>query len=79
MNDTKNENENKFEINKTILKYEDRNGKKVMNKIDINNYETIIEKVCKLNDDIYAYLIPLIKTDIEDLKKEEEYKIPNFS
>jgi len=78
VNDTKNENENKFEINKTILKYEDRNGKKVMNKIDINNYETIIEKVCKLNDDIYAYLIPLIKTDIEDLKKEEEYKIPNF-
>ena len=79
MNDTKNENENKFEINKTILKYEDRNGKKVMNKIDINNYETIIEKICKLNEDIYTYLIPLIKTDIEDLKKEEEYKIPNFS
>ena len=74
----KNENENEFEINKSILKYEDRNGKKVMNKKDLNNYETIIEKICKQNDDIYAYIIPLIKIDIEDLKKEEEYKIANF-
>ena len=72
------ENENEFEINKTILKFEDKNGEKIINKIDINNYETIIEKICKLNDNIYEYLIPLIKNDIEDLKKEEEYKIKNF-
>ena len=73
-----NEKENKYELYKTILKYDDRNGNKVVNKIKLNNYETIIEKICKLNAYIYEYLIPLIKTDIEDLKKESEYKMGTF-
>ena len=50
----------------------------IINKININEYETIIEKICKLNDDINSYLIPLIKEDIEEIKKEYDYKNPSF-
>ena len=75
-----NENENEHEINiyKNIIKIEEKEGKKIISKININEYETIIEKICKLNDDINSYLIPLIKEDIEELKKEYDYKNASF-
>ena len=72
--------ENEIEIFKAIYKTEDKNGEEVINKIDIEttNYETIIEKVCKFNFDINDYLIPLIKNDIEEIKKEYDNKNPSF-
>ena len=77
---SQNEKGNEIEIFKAIYKIEDKNGEEVINKIDIEttNYETIIEKVCKFNFDINDYLIPLIKNDIEEIKKEYDNKNPSF-
>ena len=75
-----NENEKEHEINihKNIIKIEEKNGEEIINKININDYETIIEKVCKTNFDINDYLIPLIKNDIEEIKKDYENINPSF-
>ena len=75
-----NENEKEHEINihKNIIKIEEKNGEEIINRININEYETIIEKVCKINENTNDYLIPLIKKDIEEIKKEYDYKNPSF-
>ena len=78
LHDTQNEKENVFIVEKNIYKYEDKEGNNFVNKINVNEYETIIEKVCKTNDDIYDYLIPLIKNDIDELKYDEDYNRPTF-
>ena len=67
-------------IFKTIYKMEDKNGEEIVNKIniEITKYETIIEKICKFSFDIKDYLIPLIKNDIEEIKKEYNNKNPSF-
>ena len=78
VNDPKNENVKEYQVYKTIIKYEDINGEKILNKKNLNDYETIIEKICKLDLDIYEYLIPLIITDIEDLKKDAEFNMDTF-
>ena len=78
LHDTQNEKENVFFVEKNIYKYEDKEGKNFVKKINVEEYETIIEKVCKTNFDVYDYLIPLIQKDIEELKYDEDYKRPTF-
>jgi hypothetical protein len=76
--DNKNKNENVFEKIKYIYKCEKVEEKEVINKINIDKYETIIEKICKLNLDIYDYLIPLIENDIKEIQNEEDYNRATF-
>ena len=73
-----NKNEHEIHIYKTLLKEEDKNGENIISKLNIKEYETIIEKICKLNFDINDYLIPLIKNDIEEIKAEYNNKNPSF-
>ena len=77
-NFNQNEDEYEIRISKNILKSEEKDGEEIINIIDIEKYETIIEKICKLNFDIYDYLIPLIKNDIEEIKKDYENINPSF-
>ena len=76
--DNTNKNENVFEKIKFIYKCEKVEEKEVIKKINTDKYETIIEKICKLNLDIYDYLIPLIENDIKEIQKEEDYKRATF-
>jgi hypothetical protein len=75
LNDTKKEGGKDFIIHKTILKSEDKNGKININKININKYETIIEKICRADMELYK---PLINKDIDIIKKEDDYKNHSF-
>ncbi len=70
--------ENKIGIYKKIFKSEEKEGQEAINKLNIDNYKTIIEKICKLNGDLYEYLIPLIRNDLEDIKKDFDKKNPSF-
>ena len=70
--------ENEIGIYKKIFKYEENEGQDAIYKLNIDNYETIIEKICKLNGDLYEYLIPLIRNDLEDIKKDFDKINPSF-
>ena len=78
IHNTQNEKENEFFLDKNIFKYEDKDGKNIISKINVDEYETIIEKVFKKNKDIYESLMDFINMDIDELKKDEDYNKPTF-
>ena len=77
-NDNDNDKENLFYIIKKIIKYDKNEGK--AKRINLIKYNTIIEKVCILNEEIYIDLISLLKSDIKEIKKyfDKNKKKPTF-
>ena len=72
--------EHEFIVTKKILRYENQKNEDKIVIIDITKYITIIEKVLFLNQEIYYYLIQLLKSDINEMKEyfDNIKKIPTF-